>query len=77
MIDQLAKNIANEAKTGYQSLTKDILLQIDKDVELIQNAKVAGVIWHFFRSRITGLVGPSGPLERVLTSNGIIVIIHL
>jgi hypothetical protein len=33
--------------------------------------QVAGVTWHFFRSPITGSIGPSAPLSEFLTLFGI------
>ncbi|MDQ3332903.1 MAG: hypothetical protein M3552_20010, partial [Planctomycetota bacterium] len=75
-IDQLVDGIAHEAKTGYASLTKDIQKQISKDVELMHDGMVDGVTWHFYKSPITGVGGPSGPLLDELQKNGITVIIH-
>lgn len=70
-IDQLINGMAYEAKVGYVSLTEKISLQIAKDVELITIGEVDSVAWVFFRSPITGLVGPSDPLYQLLIQNGI------
>lgn len=75
-VDQLANGIANESKVGYQSLTPTISVQISKDSELLNSARVQGYNWHFFQSPVTGLGGPSQPLANALEKNGINVIIH-
>lgn len=75
-VDQLVGGIANEAKVGYQSLTPSIQMQIAKDLELIQTQQIQGATWHFFKSPVTGLSGPSQPLLNALRQNGINVIIH-
>jgi len=81
-VDQLVNNVANESKVGYQSLTKGtkgtkgISRQILKDAELLNDARVNGVNWHFFTSPVTGLGGPSQPLLEALEDVGIRVIIH-
>jgi uncharacterized protein RhaS with RHS repeats len=76
-IDQLVDGIANESKVGYQTLTQSNQLQILKDVELIQSGQIEGSTWNFFTSPVTGLGGPSAPLQRFLIDNGINVVIHL
>jgi len=65
-VDQFASNIGNEAKVGYQSLTKSLQNQIAKDLELKAGEDVRGVVWHFYPSPVTGKVGPSGPLRDAL-----------
>ena len=75
-VDQLVNGIANEAKTGYMSLTPKIQTQIMKDVELIQSGQVQGAIWNFYKSPVTGKIGPSDPLGEALNSNGIPYILH-
>ncbi|WP_420992499.1 hypothetical protein ACKI2N_029605 [Cupriavidus sp. 30B13] len=77
MIDQLAPGgIANEAKVGYTTLTKDVQLQILKDTELLKTGAVNSVAWNFYTSPVTGRAGPSGPLVRALNEAGINIIIH-
>jgi filamentous hemagglutinin len=75
-VDQLVGDVANESKVGYQSLTPKIQRQILKDAELLNDGTFQGVNWHFFRSPVTGLGGPSQPLLNELQQNGINVIIH-
>lgn len=75
-IDQLVNGIAHESKVGYTTLTKDVSRQIAKDVELIAGRDIQGSVWHFFRSPVTGVGGPSGPLRQALENAGIGVVIH-
>ena len=75
-VDRFVDGIANEAKVGYQSLTPEIRLQVMKDVELMQTNKIQGAIWNFYRSPVTGKIGPSGPLGEFLNQNGIPFILH-
>lgn len=75
-VDQLVNGIANEAKVGYQSLTPSMRLQVMKDIELVQTQKVQGAIWNFYRSPITGKIGPSGPLGNFLNQNNIPFTLH-
>ncbi|MBN9063706.1 MAG: hypothetical protein BGP06_04610 [Rhizobiales bacterium 65-9] len=70
-VDQFANGVANEAKVGYQSLTSSTRLQVFKDVELMQSGQVNEAIWNFYRSPVTGRVGPSGPLGKFLNQNNI------
>jgi filamentous hemagglutinin len=75
-VDQLVNGIANESKVGYQSLTPGIQLQVMKDVELMQTQQVEGAVWNFYRSPVTGKIGPSGPLSDFLIQNNIPVVLH-
>jgi hypothetical protein len=75
-VDQLVNGIPNESKVGYQSLTPGIQLQVAKDVELMQAGKIDGSIWNFYRSPVTGKIGPSGPLSDFLNQNNIPVVLH-
>ena len=77
-IDRLSDlGTAMEAKVGYQVLTYTIKTQIIKDAFLLQNnPAVQAVEWHFFRSPVTGKVGPSRPLFDFLIENGFKAIIH-
>lgn len=75
-VDQLVNGIANEAKVGYQSLTSEIRLQVLKDIELVNTQQVQGAIWNFYRSPVTGLIGPSKPLGNFLNANNIPYILH-
>ena len=65
-----------EAKYGYVSLTQFIEQQISKDAFLLQNNVVSSVEWHFFKSQVTGLGGPSDPLLKRLLEEGFKVIFH-
>jgi filamentous hemagglutinin len=75
-IDQLVNGMANESKVGYTTLTKGIQTQIAKDVELKATDAVKDVTWHFFKSPVTGMGGPSQQLLNSLQQNGINVVIH-
>jgi len=75
-VDRLANGIAHEAKVGSVSLTEFVSRQVAKDVELIHNGDIDGAVWHFFRSPVTGEIGPSGPLYQLLDQNGIGIVIH-
>lgn len=67
--------IAHESKVGYTALTKRVKTQILKDEELI-GEEIKGAHWHFFRSSITGKIGPSEPLKKFLEERGIKYTIH-
>jgi filamentous hemagglutinin len=69
-VDQLVNGIANESKVGYQSLTPGIQLQV------MQTQQVEGAVWNFYRSPVTGKIGPSGPLSDFLIQNNIPVVLH-
>jgi filamentous hemagglutinin len=75
-VDQLVSGIAHEAKVGYQALTPGIQQQIAKDVELVATGQIKGSVWHFFRSPVTGQVGPSSSLAEELARAGIQIIFH-
>jgi len=75
-VDRLAEGVAHESKVGYTTLTSNIQRQIAKDAELMATGKVDEVVWHFFQSPVTGLVGPSGPLEEALDAAGISWVVH-
>jgi len=75
-IDQLVDGFAHESKVGYKSLNARIGRQISKDVELIQTEQIQGATWHFFKSPVTGVGGPSQPLLNLLQQSGINVIVH-
>lgn len=76
IVDYFVKNSANEAKTGAASLTKFIRQQILKDKALLTRKTVDEVTWHFFRSPVTGKIGPSAPLEKALKEAGINIMLH-
>ena len=70
-VDQYADGIAYESKVGYTALTKRIRTQVEKDAELLKNGRIKGTHWYFFRSGVTGKVGPSAPLRNLLEEHGI------
>ena len=75
-VDRLVDGIAHESKVGATSLTEFVSRQVAKDVELIHSGQVDGAVWHFFRSPVTGEIGPSAPLYQLLDQNGIGIVIH-
>ncbi len=75
-VDQLVRGVAHESKVGRTSLTRAIRRQIAKDVELFQSGQVQGTMWNFFRSPVTGKIGPSGPLRSALEEAGFGIILH-
>ena len=66
--------IAHEAKVTVNNLEAD--QQILKDVELMKNGIIKGVVWHFFRYHKSGQIELSNTLRRKLEKNGIIIIVH-
>ncbi|MEB3102688.1 TadE family protein [Ferviditalea candida] len=77
LIDALDANmIAHQAYIGYKDSTKDLRDQLQKDAELLRNSKLNGVVWHFFKRKSDGSIGPSEKLRKQLEQNGIIVVIH-
>lgn len=67
-IDILAGNgLAIESKVGYTALSTTVQQQIARDALLLQAGRVNAVEWWFSRSAVTGLIGPSGPLQDALT----------
>lgn len=66
--------VAHEAK--YYVNVKEAKEQIRKDVELMKEGKVKGVVWHFFPISKTGKVDLSPGLRKELESNGIVIIEH-
>lgn len=75
-VDQLVNGIANESKVGKTSLTKDVITQIAKDVELMKTEKIEGAVWNFFRSPVTGEIGATKPLLQALKDAGIKAVLH-
>ena len=75
-VDRLVSGIAHESKVGAASLTEFVSRQVAKDVELMAEGRIDGAVWHFFRSPITGEIGPSAPLYELLEQNGIGIVIH-
>jgi len=67
-IDQLSNGVAHEIKIGRVYATKDIKMQIDKDILLLKDPQsgVTSVEWHFGKSMQTGKSGYSQPLEEYI-----------
>ena len=63
------RGMIHEIKTGYQGLRTKISIQIAKDVELLYEGEVKGVVWHFYRSPLNGKIGPTEPLRDMLIQN--------
>lgn len=77
LVDYFVDPIAHEAKTGGKTLTKFIRQQILKDTALLAEKGGADeVFWHFFKSPVTGKIGPSGPLRKALEDAGINIVLH-
>ena len=77
VVDQLAPgNVANEGKVGYVAYDAATALQVSKDAELLNTGAVNGVTWNFYRSPVTGQVGPSPTLSQALTNAGIKIVTH-
>lgn len=77
-VDEFVGSTAMEAKTGKTYLTNFIKSQIQKDVALRTDVKsgVEQVEWHFYKSPITGEIGPSEPLRAALNGAGIKIVIE-
>jgi len=75
-VDQFANRIAHESKVGYTCLNERVREQILKDAYLLQEKTATKVIWHFFRSGITGQLGASKQLLNFLTEHGIEYMFH-
>lgn len=76
IVDSYSKNVIREAKYGYQSLSKFIQNEINKDVWILNNTSVKSIEWHFYWSEVSQTGGPSGPLLKELTNRGIKVFFH-
>ncbi len=77
VVDQVVGRFGHESKVGYQALTRRLQDQIAKDRALLALGRLDGIAWHFFRSPVTGKIGPSGPLRNALRNAGITVVEHL
>jgi RHS repeat-associated protein len=77
-IDNLSGNTAREAKVGRTCCSGPIRRQIQKDIELrsTPNSGINSIEWHFFRSGVTGEIGPTAPLRGVLERSNIDIIVH-
>ena len=75
-VDQFADDIAHEAKIGAARASAFVKRQIAKDVELRKAGDVKQIRWHFYRSPVSGTIGPSKDLRALLEANKIEIIIH-
>lgn len=77
LIDALdSDGVAHQAYFASKTLNKDMLDQMNKDIEMLKRQQVTGVVWHFFRKDNQAEYGPSRGLRRVLEKNGVIVVMH-
>lgn len=74
--DSYSKNVIREAKYGYQSLSKFIQNEINKDVWILNNTSVKSIELHFYWSQASNSGGPSRPLRRALEEAGIKIVEH-
>jgi hypothetical protein len=77
LIDALDEN--GVAHIAFYTFTEGQLRseQMPPDLELLQQGMpVKGVVWHFFKTKQSGPVGPSDKLRKELESKGIVVVIH-
>lgn len=56
IVDSYSKNVIREAKYGYQSLSKFIQNEINKDVWILNNTSVKSIEWHFIGVKFHKLV---------------------
>ncbi|WP_199614562.1 hypothetical protein [Paenibacillus alkalitolerans] len=77
LVDALdGHGISHQAYLGAKRLNADMRNQLMKDVELIRNGKVKGVVWHFFRKTGSGAAGPDAALRKELEKHGIAIVVH-
>ena len=74
--DRLVDDAIHESKVGYTPLTDSIRQQVFKDAYLLNSGEVSSVTWHFYQSPVTGLGGPSQPLQGLLEFHGFTVTLH-
>ena len=76
--ESIIPEIAHEAKTGYQSLTKTIQEQIAKDKAILSDPSnpIKEIIWHFFESSTTKKSGYSKQLEKALRYPGFRILLE-
>jgi hypothetical protein len=65
---------AIESKVGRTSLTKDVRRELARDVKLRRSGQVEALEWHFTRSGVTGMIGPSAELRAKLVKFSISII---
>ncbi|MFC0644037.1 hypothetical protein [Cellulomonas phragmiteti] len=68
--------ILHEAKEGF--VTERALKQIERDAAIrVRDDNVSEVVWHFFMSGTTGMVGPSQEILDALNHYNIPYYIHI
>lgn len=76
LIDALdPSGVAHQAYVTFT--TANLREQMAKDIELLEEGRVRGVVWHFFKRE--GSIGRTGPPEHFvqeLQRNGIVVVLH-
>ena len=65
-----------ETKVGRTSLKKDVRRQLAREVKLFRSKQLETTRWEFFKSKVKGEVGPTGPLLDKLEKLGIDVAIY-
>jgi RHS repeat-associated protein len=73
-LDQVVDGFAHESKVGYTTLSRRVRSQIAKEAELMARGRIKGSTWHFYRSPVTGGIGPSAPLRQALRQANIGVV---
>ena len=76
VIDNLAEGVARESKVGRVSMSPRLRSQILKDSELLRTRQIDAAEFQFFRSPVTGKVGPTPSVERLLQECGIGCVIN-
>jgi filamentous hemagglutinin len=76
VVDNFSGGIARESKVGEVSMSPRVRLQVDKELELRQTGQIVDSEWHFFRSPVTGRIGPTSSVERLLKECGIECVYH-
>lgn len=71
IVDVYANGVAHESKVGYTANRAFVSTQVLKDAELLEKGVIDSAHWHFFRSGITGKIGPSKSLAKLLDDNHI------
>ena len=68
--------IAHEAKVGATGLSDFVGRQVEKDLLLFRDKRINGIQWHFYRSPITGKLGPTPELRALLETYNIPIVMH-
>lgn len=70
------RNIAHQVYIGPKTTSADVMLQYEKELEILHRNDVSGAVWHFFRRTGESSSGPSPELKRILERHGIVIVIH-